>query len=353
MDRNDAHQPQVSVIIKTLNEEAHIAGAIESALTAVAPFGGDVTVVDSLSTDNTIAIASGYPVRIIELVDQRDRSCGVGPELGYRYSTGEYLYLLDGDMELDGDFVGEAVSVLKGDDRLAGVGGRIEDVHTDDIDSKVRIQRASTHKAGAVDRLNGGGLYRRAAIDELGYLGDRNLHAFEEFDIGARLLDRGWRLSRLDRRAVRHFGYRVNPYRLLLRRFRTGYIYGIGEIVRASLAAGYAGSLSRLRGLRVATGLLIFWTAVILLALAGAAVLAAALAVAVPLIAVLAMTLRRRSLEIGVYSVVVWHATALGLLVGFFRRRTSPTGPIPHRLLKTPSSAPLAPDKNGQSLADR
>ncbi|MCB1498896.1 MAG: glycosyltransferase [Bauldia sp.] len=344
---------RVSVIIKTLNEEAHIAQAIESALKAVAPFDGDVTVVDSISSDHTVAIAARYPIRVISLAAPSDRSCGIGPELGYRESPGEYVYLLDGDMELDADFLREAVSRLDTDSGLAGVGGRIEDVHSDDIDSKVRIQRAAGHTAGAADRLNGGGLYRRSAIEQLGYLGDRNLHSFEEFDLGARLLGRGWRIIRLDRRAVRHFGYTVNPYRLLLRRFRTGYIFGTGEIVRASISAGYTGSLVRLRGLGIAAGLLVFWSMVIVIALAGAGWMAGLVAVAVPLVAVGVMSLRRRSLEIGVYSVVAWHASALGLLVGFLRPRTSPTAPIRSRLLRTPVSPLAAPADDGQSFPDR
>ena len=48
--------------------------------------------------------------------------------------------------------------------------------------------------------MNGGGLYRRSAIEQTGYLSDRNLHGYEEFDLGIRLRDAGWQLHRLDRR---------------------------------------------------------------------------------------------------------------------------------------------------------
>ena len=44
----------VSVIIKALNEEKHIARAIESALRAVSTVGGEVILADSASTDRTV-----------------------------------------------------------------------------------------------------------------------------------------------------------------------------------------------------------------------------------------------------------------------------------------------------------
>ncbi|HET7716741.1 MAG TPA: glycosyltransferase [Bauldia sp.] len=339
--------PRVDVVIKTLNEEAHVARAIESALAAVARFDGEVVLVDSASTDRTVEIASRYPIRIIQLADARDRSCGIGPELGYRHSSGAYIYILDGDMELDAGFLDEAVARLEKDGRLAGVGGRIEDVHLQDIDSKVRVQRGMTQPAGETDRLNGGGLYRRAAIEDVGYLADRNLHSFEEFDLGARLRGKGWRLLKLDRTAVRHFGYTVDPYRLLFGRFRTGYAFGIGEVVRAGFSAGYAPSLLRLRGLAISVGVLIFWLFVALILLSGEPLAAAAVAIVAAVLAIVVMAVRRGSLEIGVYSVVAWHASALGLVIGILRHRTSPIAPIPVRLAQPPASRRVSADDRG------
>jgi glycosyltransferase involved in cell wall biosynthesis len=50
-----AHRPPVSAIITTFNEEAHIAGCIESLL-----WCDEILVVDSFSTDKTPEIARGY-----------------------------------------------------------------------------------------------------------------------------------------------------------------------------------------------------------------------------------------------------------------------------------------------------
>jgi|GEM_PF-4020271 len=51
----------ISIQILTYNEEIDIADCLESAL-----ISDDVIVVDSLSTDRTLEIASQYPIRIVQ-----------------------------------------------------------------------------------------------------------------------------------------------------------------------------------------------------------------------------------------------------------------------------------------------
>jgi len=98
-------RPSVSIIIKAYNEERRIAAAIESALAALADFDGEVILADSASTDRTVEIAADYPIKIVRLNNPRDRSCGVGAQLGFQYSGGEYLCLMDGDMVLHAGFL--------------------------------------------------------------------------------------------------------------------------------------------------------------------------------------------------------------------------------------------------------
>src|SRR6266849_3801712 len=93
--------PTVSIIIKALNEERHIASAIES--------------------------ARRYPIKIVQLNDIVERSCGAGAQLGFQYSSGRYLCLIDGDMQLHGDFLPAALQFLDGNSTVAGVGGFVID----------------------------------------------------------------------------------------------------------------------------------------------------------------------------------------------------------------------------------
>ncbi len=99
----------VSIVIKALNEEECIEAAIRSALAAVEPVGGEVILADSFSTDNTIEIARSFPVTIVQLRNASDRRCGAGPQLGYQSARGKYVYILDGDMEMDSGFLPAAI----------------------------------------------------------------------------------------------------------------------------------------------------------------------------------------------------------------------------------------------------
>src|ERR1041385_4468258 len=119
----DHRRPKVSVVIKALNEEAHIAVAIESAIAALEDMDGEIILADSLSTDRTVEIASTYPIKIVSLDRGEDRSCGAGGQLGYQYSSGDYICLIDGDMRLHPSFLAAAIRHLELVPALAGVGG--------------------------------------------------------------------------------------------------------------------------------------------------------------------------------------------------------------------------------------
>ncbi len=62
-------RPNVSIVIKALNEERHIAAAIESAIAALEGMRGDgeIILADSASTDRTVEIAANYPIKIVSL----------------------------------------------------------------------------------------------------------------------------------------------------------------------------------------------------------------------------------------------------------------------------------------------
>lgn len=308
--------------IKAYNEEAKIAAALESALAAAAPFKGQVVLADCGSTDRTVEIARGYPVTIACLAAGEDRGCGVGAQLAWQAAAADcdYFYLLDGDMELDPDFLPAAVAFLEERPDMAGVGGRVIERNLEGQDFQVRAQKQRGFE-GEVDRLDCGGLYRAEAVRAAGYFADRNLHAFEEFDLGARLAVRGGKLARLDRPGVYHYGHAMGGYALLWRRLRSGYAGGLGEVLRAAVGRPHLPVvLRRLWPLQMAFAILGWWIAILLLLIAGRAVMALLL-IAAP-IAIL--TVRRRSLPLALYSFAAWNVLAIGLVTGLFRPRIAP-----------------------------
>lgn len=325
---------RVTVGIKAFNEEEHVAAAIASALAAVEPFGGEVILGDCGSTDRTVEIARGFPIRIVQLTDLSRRSCGVGAQLAFQHASGRYFYLLDGDMVIDPAFLRAAIPFLDSHPSVAGVGGRVEEVNVENEEFRIRVDAGSVEahwRSGPVDRLDCGGLYRAVAISEVGYLADPNLHSFEEFELAARLRARGWTLVRLDIAAIRHFGHRTGGYGLLWRRLRSGYAGGAGETLRAAFGAPHLGIvLRRLGHVRNAFAIIAWWLllSIAVVSAPGPAAKAAAVTALVGL-PLLALVLRRRSLRLGTYSLVAWNVSTLGFIAGVMRRRVDPAAPLP------------------------
>ncbi len=348
MSATALNAPAVSIVIKALNEEAHIEASVRSALMALQsispPDGsaGPVVLADSGSADATVARASAYPIRIVQLAQPLERCCGIGPQLGYAHTDTPFVLLMDGDMELQPGFLTQALGLLQQRPELAGVGGQVLELNADHLEYRARNEKPQAQARSAeVDRLDGGGLYRRSAIESVGYLSDRNLHSYEEYELGLRLRERGWKLWRLPDVAATHQGHATAPYPLLLRRWQSGYIMGLGQLLRASWPyPTRRRQVLRLRETRLYLALLAAWlllAAALLLPLPAQGKMAAASST--PLLALALMSLRKRSLERGLYAVAAWHFNTAGFLRGLLQARRPPTEPIASRVLQEPYSA--------------
>ena len=337
---------KVSVVIKALNEAGNIRRAIESSLSAVGPFDGEVILADSGSTDGTIETAAELPITIVQLARPDERCCGIGPQLGYQHSRGAYVYILDGDMTLKPDFLRYAIEFLDREPSCAGVGGLVREMRVENLEFEARLRRFNEQRikeqTADVLSLSGGGLYRRAAIEQVGYISDRNLHGYEEYELGVRLRAKGWRLVRSEIHSADHYSYAMNTLSLLCHRIRAGYLLSSGELLRAAMANHYVKrAFSELRALRIALGVWIYWGVALLIAgltrNTNWALVSLLLAMALP---VAGMAIRTKSLVLGSYSVFLWHANAVGLIFGLMRRRIPPTKPIESRIIRRP---PLKP----------
>jgi glycosyltransferase involved in cell wall biosynthesis len=320
----------VTIGIKARNEERHIAAAVSSAVAAAAPFNGEVILADSGSTDRTVEIAKQFPIRIVSFANMDDRCVGACAQLAFQHVTSDYFYLLDGDMVLDPGFLKPAIEYLEAHPRVAGVGGRVREVHAVNPQFQIRAKAKETVRhwqPGIVDRLDCGGLYRSAAIRDVGHFSDRNLRGFEEFDLAARLQSRGWQLARIDHHGVDHYGKVAGGYKLLWRSVQSdGCSYGTGEVLRAALGRPHLRVVvRRLEHIRNSFAVILWWALLIATMLVPGWRLAWIPLLIGPL---LLLALRRRSLRLGFFSLVSWNVGAWGLLTGFFARRVPPDQPI-------------------------
>lgn len=343
----------VSVVIKALNEERRIEAAVQSALAAVAEVGGEVILADSCSTDRTVEIASRYPITIVQLANPAERCCGAGPQMGYQHAKGEFIYILDGDMKMLPGFLPAAVAYMRQHPNVVGVGGMVVEMNKESLEYIARMERASGHmQPGEVDRLDMGGLYRKAAVDATGYFSDRNLHSYEEFDLAVRLRVRGGRLWRLNVESVQHHGHDAPPYALLRRRWQSKYICGLGELLRASWGQPQLRlMLTGVRELKLYIAVLMWWAA-----LSGIALLITPLSVkAFSMVIVLVMPLigmawRKRSIRKAVFSVVSWSYNTAGLIRGALTPQVDARAPLGTVMLrKAASTAETKDSMNCQS----
>ena len=330
--------PLLSVVIKALNEGKNIEATLDSVLLACRGLDAEVVLADSLSSDNTTVLASAYPVRVVQLTLAQERCCGIGPQLGFQHARGEFIYLMDGDMQLCTGFLSQALSFMQHHTEVAGVGGRVRELNGDSLEYRARNEQLASHqRPGAVDRLDGGGLYRRRAIESVGYFSNRNLHSYEEFELALRLRQAGWTLWRLADDAVTHQGHDAPPYELLLRRWRTGYICGLGELLRASLHdPRRLRVLLRLKELRLYAGVWLGWLLLVLAALLP-------LLPALLLAPVATMAWRKRSWQRGMYALSSWNLHAAGLLRGLLRRQCPPTLRVASQVLHDGAPRQAAP----------
>ena len=310
---------RVSVIIKALNEEKRIVSAIQTALAAVDDVGGEVILADSCSSDRTIELASKFPIKIFQLANPQERCCGVGPQLGYQHSIGDFVYILDGDMEMFPGFLPAALAFMDENPQAAGVGGRVVEMNTTSLEYLSRVERGLAHmQAGEVDRLDMGGLYRRSAVQETKYFSNRNLHSYEEFDLAVRLRAKGWTLWRVNMDAVKHHGHDAPPYDLLIRRWRSQYICGLGELLRAAWGQPHLRiALQGVRELKIYVAVLVWWFALLLIF--GVAIKEITALLLLGLLALLpfsVMAWRKRSVSKAIFSVVSWCFNAAGLVRG-------------------------------------
>lgn len=332
--------PRISFLLKALNEEAHIAQCLDSIVSEARGLDVEIILVDSCSTDRTLEIARAYPVRVVQFAERRDRGCAAAVQLGYQCAQGDYLYVIDGDMTLVPGFLREAQGYLEAHPDVAGVGGVLRDNRINNAADK---RRAGAYSAVAAisdaSDLGGGGLYRRRAIEAVGYLSHRWLPACEEAELGVRLRMAGWRLRRLPLLAVRHTGHEETDIQMLSRLWRNGRMAAYGMFLRSAVGSSWWwATVSRVRLLFFAPCL---HAASLCLALMWALLGQQSSAVAFVLAeigvwsgVVGLIASRKRSVRDAVLAVLAWHLYALAGLSGALRKVPNPMLPIDFRVIQ-------------------
>jgi len=320
-----SNSPFITASIKTFNESQGIEKTIDSIRRQLAAYPHEIIVADSLSTDNTRELACAKGVTVVSLRHPEDRCCGVGHQLSYLHSQGEFLLLMDGDMTLEDGFIESALAFMQANPNYAGVAGRVAMDEGSNYEFKSRKQRINKiYPLGDCDHLGGGGLYRRSAIEKIGYLTHRGLHGYEEAELGIRLHQAGYKLHRLDVPYFSHTSHVMSTLTMLRYRWKSRFLSGPGELLRSAWGKPwFRDTLKITRNEAIFT---LYWLLVFAMLLSGNGTLFGLSLL--PLILFIGLkTVKNRSLFAGLHSVLNLTAFSAGLIRGLFTPLPDPMQP--------------------------
>ncbi len=241
----------LSVVIITRNESGKIARGIESVLKATAGLQAvEILLVDSASSDNTVAIARQYPIKIIEIPENAFLSPAAGRYIGMQHSDGKYLYFLDGDMWLDADWFKVALPRMDANPRLAAVAGKCHEISFNEAGEQVSENLDRFYVGDQVREVRHLGqsvLYRRAVLEAVGGF-NPYLTNEEELELGLRISAAGYELQRIPVPMTIHYTqfYSLeNPSGLTVRQIKRDWNLGrhiaLGQVLRLLLGNPFIG----------------------------------------------------------------------------------------------------------------
>lgn len=191
----------ISVLMPVLNEETSVVGAITSVLEQEGP-EVEVLVIDGHSTDRTRDLVHGMAQhdRRIRLLENPAVTIPAGLNVGLAEVTGDFVARVDGHATISRDYLKRALSHLKAEPSMAGVGGRRVGVSSDPVGRAIALALSSRFGVGnSINHYADGaqltdhasfGVYRTEAAKRVGGW-DETLPVNEDVDFDHRILQAG------------------------------------------------------------------------------------------------------------------------------------------------------------------
>ena len=170
---------KLSVVITTKNEAANIAACIHSFDGAVARGEAEVIVVDNASSDDTKGIAAGLGAAVFDKGPERSAQ----RNFGWRRARGERVLILDADMVVPPETVGEILAEGQADACW------IPEVRTGGgLWVKARNFERSFYDGTCIDALR---LFRRSVLEKTGGYDENLIAGPEDWELDIRVLESG------------------------------------------------------------------------------------------------------------------------------------------------------------------
>lgn len=196
----DLSRPLVSIVVVNHNYGRYLGEAIESALAQTyEPL--EVLVVDDGSTDDSVAVAEGYPV---ELIQQDNAGVSCARNRGARAADGELLVFLDADDVLEPEYVARCWEVLSAaPSSVAYVYTTMRLFGTEHgIFESRAFSRSFLLRHG--NFIHASALMRRAVFDRAGGFDPSWALGYEDYELYVRMLHLGYTGVLLDEPLLRY-----------------------------------------------------------------------------------------------------------------------------------------------------
>lgn len=232
----------VSVIVIGRNEAQRIEKCLRSVFASLPKSDeSEVIYVDSASEDDTVAIASRFPIRILQLRQSWKLSPSAGRYIGYQHARGKYLLFVDGDSLVFKRWLTKARDYLDANSDCGAVGGIMHQAylsrsgHCLSVSTNYFSQRPS-EPVQLAKSLSGIAMYRRDAMEKAGTF-NPYLTTGEECELALRIQKAGYSLARIYEPMCITYSSPRETVREVMRRSRSK-LYDYGTTLRYCVQNG-------------------------------------------------------------------------------------------------------------------
>ena len=347
----------LSVVLISKNQAWNVSRLVESVLRATSYIHSrEIILVDSASTDETVKVASRYPISIVCLRQGQRLSPAAGRFIGYKRTRGEFVLFLDGDMELLPGWLDQALHAMRAmPDAGAMLSSRMIELAPVEfgpsvpVPPKVTEMPAPTEVSRISFVVGGAALYRRETLEHVGTF-NPYLYSEEEPELCLRIRHARYRILQLDFPIVRHYSASQETATALLSRRRRRFFLGVGQCIRYHMGDSLLWPYLKERAMWSFTAMLwlVAGLGVSLWSLTTRDYTWLGLWILATCLLIVSVSIRKRSLRRALRSVLNRFLMVEGLFKGFLIKPVHPDGyPCDLEIVKECKDLPVRRDCSG------
>ena len=217
--------PFVSAVIIGRNEGERLIKCIQAVQNLDYPSDKmEIIYVDSRSSDDSVENAKSLGLKKVFVLEQEKTCAAMGRNKGLEHTNGELILFLDGDTQIENDFLKAAIPHFNNEE-IAIVYGRRTERHQESIYIRLCGSDWSQRVPGFTETSAGDILMRASVIKEIG--GYKEIIAGEDPEMSNSIINAGYKILFLDKDMVKHdlAIYSVKQY--WRHSIRSGFAYAV------------------------------------------------------------------------------------------------------------------------------